>query len=40
MEDPMAAVAGQTKSRFTRWFKEFRERNRPPHKWYEYNYLG
>jgi hypothetical protein len=36
----MVALAKQTKSRLVRWFKEFRERNKPSHKWYEYDHYG
>ena len=39
-EVPMVALAKQTKSRLVRWFKEFKERNRPPHKWYEHDHYG
>jgi hypothetical protein len=36
----MAALAIQTKSRLVRWFKEFRERNKSQHKWYEHDHYG
>jgi hypothetical protein len=36
----MVALAKQTKSRLVRWFKGFRERNKPPHKWYEHDHYG
>ncbi len=31
----MAALAKKTGSRFVKWFKKFREANKPPRKWYE-----
>jgi len=39
-EVSMVGLARQTKSRVFRWFKEFKERNRPPHKWYEHDHFG
>jgi hypothetical protein len=27
----------KTKSRLTRWFKQFKEKNRSPYKWYEHD---
>jgi hypothetical protein len=36
----MVRLAKQTKSRFVRWFKEFRERNTSPFKWYEHDHYG
>jgi hypothetical protein len=36
----MVALAKQAQSRLVRWFKEFRERNKPPHKWYEHDHYG
>ena len=31
----------QTGTRVARWFKTFREKNRPPHRWYEHTgYFG
>jgi hypothetical protein len=27
----------KTGTRLTRWFKQFREKNRPPHRWYEHS---
>jgi hypothetical protein len=36
----MTAVK-QTGTRIVRWFKTFREKNRPPYRWYENNgYFG
>jgi hypothetical protein len=31
----MAAIRKGTKQ-FTRWFKNFRDANRPPYRWYEH----
>jgi len=39
-EDAMTALIMKTQSRIARWFKEFRERNRPPHRWYEHDTIG
>ena len=36
----MAGLAKRTGFRLVRWFKEFKERNRPPHKWYEHDDFG
>jgi hypothetical protein len=36
----MVDLAKQTKFRLVRWFKEFRGRNKPPYKWYEYDQYG
>ena len=36
----MTALIMKTQSRIARWFKEFRERNRPPHRWYEHDTIG
>jgi hypothetical protein len=36
----MTAMIKKTSSRFARWFKEFRERNRPPYRWYEHDTVG
>jgi hypothetical protein len=33
----MAAAVTRAGTRFSRWFKEFKEKNRPPHKWHEYS---
>ncbi len=34
-EAAMAALMKKTGSRIGRWFKEFREKNRSPYRWYE-----
>jgi hypothetical protein len=34
----MVALVKQTQSRFVRWCKQFSEKNRPPHRWYENDY--
>jgi hypothetical protein len=34
-EDAMATLIKKTGSRIGRWFKEFREKNRSPYRWYE-----
>ena len=31
----MAALIRKTGSRIGRWFMHFREKNRPPYRWYE-----
>jgi hypothetical protein len=31
----MATLIRTTGSRIGRWFKQFREKNRPPQRWYE-----
>jgi hypothetical protein len=36
----MTALVRQTHSRMVRWFKEFSAKNRPPHRWYEYDHFG
>lgn len=36
----MAATTKKTKSRLVRWFKDFRQRNKPPHQWYEHDHYG
>jgi len=36
----MAGLAKRTGSRLVRCFKEFKEGNRPPHKWYEHDHFG
>ncbi len=33
----MSAAIKRTSARFTRWFKAFREKNRPPYRWYEHS---
>jgi len=40
MEDTMTARTAKPRRRFVRWFKQFSERNRPPHRWYEYDHFG
>jgi hypothetical protein len=35
-ESPMTAVK-KTGKRFARWFKAFREKNRPPYRYYEHS---
>jgi hypothetical protein len=32
----MSAIK-RTGTRLSRWFKQFRENNRPPHRWYEHS---
>jgi hypothetical protein len=39
-EDIMTALIVRTQSKIARWFKEFRERNRPPYRWYENDTIG
>jgi hypothetical protein len=39
-EVAMAAFVRTTGSRMVRWFKQFREKNKPPHRWYEYDQFG
>jgi hypothetical protein len=34
-EVDMAALMNNASSRFFQWFKQFREKNRPPYRWYE-----
>jgi hypothetical protein len=36
----MAALIKQTGSRLARWFKQFREKNRPKCRWYEHDTIG
>jgi hypothetical protein len=36
----MAALVKKTHSRFVRWFKKFKERNKSPYKWYEHDHYG
>jgi hypothetical protein len=36
----MTAAMKKTSTRLVGWFKGFREKNRPPHRWYEYDYYG
>ncbi len=36
----MAATVKKAGRQFTRWFKAFREKNRPPYKWYEHDLYG
>ncbi len=31
----MAALVKRNGTRFAKWFKKFREQNKPPGKWYE-----
>lgn len=33
----MVALVKQTQSRFARWFKKYRDENRPPYRWYEHD---
>jgi hypothetical protein len=33
----MAALVKQTKTGFSRWFKELKEKNKPPYRWYEHD---
>jgi hypothetical protein len=37
MEVAMAALIKKTGSRIGRWFKQFREKNRPPYRWYDHD---
>jgi hypothetical protein len=36
----MTAMITKTSSRIARWFKEFKQRNRPPYRWYEHDTVG
>ena len=36
----MVATVKRTGKHFAQWFKAFRERNRPPYKYYEYDIYG
>jgi hypothetical protein len=36
-EVAMAALIKKTGSRIARWIKQFREKNRPPYRWYEHD---
>jgi hypothetical protein len=36
----MAALIKKTQSRFTLWCKAFVAKNKPPHRWYEYDGPG
>ena len=36
----MTALVKTTGSRMVRWFKQFREKNKPPHRWYEHDHFG
>jgi hypothetical protein len=36
----MAALVKKTGSKFARWFKELKEKNRPPYRWYEHDHYG
>jgi hypothetical protein len=36
----MTAAVKESGARFVKWFKEFRQKNRPPYRWYEYDYYG
>jgi hypothetical protein len=36
----MTALIKKTQSRFARWCKEFVAKNKPPHRWYEYDGYG
>jgi hypothetical protein len=33
----MAALIKNAGSRISQWFTQFREKNRPPYRWYEYD---
>jgi hypothetical protein len=37
-EIAMAALVKKTGSKFARWFKELKEKNRPPYRWYEHDH--
>jgi hypothetical protein len=39
-EIAMAAIVIHTRLCLVRWFKEFSAKNRPPHRWYEYDHYG
>lgn len=39
-ENAMTARVAKSSIRLVRWFKEFSERNRPPHRWYEHDHFG
>jgi hypothetical protein len=34
----MTTAMKNTGGRFRQWFKTFREKNRPPYRWYEHGY--
>ena len=38
-EATMTAALKKTGTRFARWFKAFREKNRPASRWYEHDYF-
>ena len=39
-EVAMAALVRKTGSRLVRWFKQFKEANKSPYKWYEHDHYG
>jgi hypothetical protein len=41
-EKAMTASVKMRKARWrmTRWFKQFRDKNRPPYRWYEHDSVG
>ena len=39
-EIAMTARTDKPRSGLVRWFKKFSERNRSPHRWYEYDHFG
>jgi hypothetical protein len=41
-EKAMTASVKMRKARWrmTRWFKQFRDKNRPPYRWYEHDSIG
>jgi hypothetical protein len=41
-EKAMTALVEIRKARWrmTRWFKQFRDKNRPPYRWYDHDHFG